>query len=196
MVSDDRGDEAITLYSSLGGLAISALSPTVLLGLGALGLRGDGSLVVPTALLAVGGVLAVVLASSLPISTTFARDGLRRRCALRTHLIPWREVVAVERGPGKRRASSMLLREHRPVSDADADGGPGAASDPDSGPSGGLLARGRGRRRIMLCDQVESREEFDAWSGLVHSLPEGPAVLATRPAAGTVPTDLYRRRRV
>jgi hypothetical protein len=189
VATDDRdGGEQVTLYSSVGGLALSALSPALLLGLGALGLRGGGTPVVATVLVLVGGALAGVLALSLPISTTFDRGGLHRRCALRSHAIPWEDVVAVERGPSKRRATSMLLRDQRPPADAEA-------ADPDAAPSGGLLARGRGRRRIMLCDQVESREEFDAWSGLVHSLPDGPAVLATRPAAGTVPTDLYRRRR-
>jgi hypothetical protein len=49
--------------------------------------------------------------------------------------------------------------------------------------SGGLFARGHGRR-WLLTDQVESQEEYDRVRDLLRSLPSPVALRATRPTAG------------
>jgi hypothetical protein len=190
-----HGDE-VTLYTSLRGLTLSFVSPGLLIVLGLVGSQRVGLVVVPTLLLGLGVATGTVLALGLPIHVTFTRSGVVRRCALRTHTIVWPDIVAIERGPGSRRPGAgggivgALGRpphaERAQQTDAQGDG--------TSAPTGGLVARATGRRRWMLCDQVESRQEFAAWTALVRSLPEPPAVLARRPAEGAVPTDLYRRR--
>jgi hypothetical protein len=201
MATTDRGDDSrrgdeVTLYTSLRGLTLSFVSPGLLVVLGLLGSQRVGFVVVPTLLLGLGVATGAVLALGMPLHVTFSRTGVTRRCALRTHTIGWPDIVAIERGPGTRRpggGSGVVGGLGRPPDTGHTEP-TDAQRETASAPSGGLVARAAGRRRWMLCDQVESQREFAAWTALVHSLPEPPLVLARRPADGTVPTDLYRRR--
>lgn len=169
-------DLEVVVHSSLRGLAAAAVAPAALIALGVAALQ-DGFRWLPAIILLAGSGLAVGVLFDFPRRTRFGGDGIARICAVRTHHIPWADALALERAPATTVDRVRSLKQ----------GSPGA------GPSGGLVARGRGRRRWLLTDRVESEPEYDAIAALVAR--QGTALRAARPRVGTPPTDLYRRRR-
>jgi hypothetical protein len=173
-------DDVLVIHSSLRGWISAAISPTALLLLGGAAASGAGFRPVPVALLLGGAVLAIVVAADLPRHTRFTEDGVVRVCLLRMHRLAWTQLVAIERT----RPNTMNLVRNLAEQDRD-----------QRQVSGGLIARGTGRRRWLLTDNLESRSEHDELARLLerHDIPV--PLRAPRPHADAPPTDLYRRRR-
>ena len=164
------------IYSSLRGLWAAALAPAALILLGSAALQG-GFRWFPALLLAGGVALILIGLYDLPHRTRFDHQGVARICTLREHLIPWEQIVAIERAPASTGDRLRSLQERERVAVA----------------AGGLVARGRGRSRYLLSDRAESRQEYDRLLPVVDATPT--VLRASPPRDGTPPTDLYRRRR-
>lgn len=169
-------EDDVVVHTSLRGLAAATVAPTALITLGVAALQ-DGFRWLPASILLAGCVLAVGVLLDFPRHTRFTPVGIVRRCALRAHHIPWAEDITIERAPATTVDRVRSLKQ-------------GATH---AGPSGGLVARGTGRRRWLLTDRVESEPEYEAVAALVEA--QGATLRAARPRAGTPPTNLYRRRR-
>ncbi len=173
------GDDDLVIHSSLRGWLAAIFSPAALLLLGAAGVIGVGLRPIPTTLLLLGSGLAGVVLLDLPRYSVFSRRGITRVCPLRRHFLPWHDIVAIER---TRPHTTTMLRNA-------VDRGIG---EPQI--SGGLTARGRGRRKWLLADNLESREEHRSLRAVLDDL-EVPVMLrAPAPHADAPPTYLYRRR--
>ncbi len=170
----------LRLYTSWRGLLGAALTPIALLGLGALALGDGGLRLLPSLLVLAGLGLLLVALLDYPYTVTVSHGGITRHSVLRTQTLPWEALVALER---TRPATSAVMRN---LTDRQA--------DPQI--SGGLVARGRGRRRWLLTDRVESRMEHDRLVALLRTLGEPVELRAVRPHAEAPPTFLYRRRDV
>lgn len=169
-------DHEVVVHSSLRGLAAAAVAPTALIALGGAALQ-NGFRWLPATILLAGSVLAFGVLLDFPRRTRFAANGIVRICPVRAHHIPWSDAIALERAPATTVDRVRALKQ----------------GSPDAGPSGGLVARGPGRRRWLLTDRVESELEYDALAALLAV--NGTSLRAARPRTGTPPTDLYRRRR-
>jgi hypothetical protein len=169
--------DPVSVHSSLRGLATAIITPAVLTVFGAAALQG-GVRLLPTAVFALGVVLAVGVALDYPRRTHFDLEGMTRVCALRRQRLAWSDTVAIERAPPTtvdRVRDLTDRREERVV-------------------SGGLVARGSGRKRWLLTDRVESQLEYDAVAALLKARGGATVLRAPRPHAAAPPTDLYRRR--
>lgn len=173
-------DDDLIIHSSLRGWISAAISPTVLLVLGASAVGGVGLRPIPVMLLVAGTLLALVVVTDLPRHTRFTPEAVVRVCVLRTQRLAWSRLVAIERT----RPNTMTFVRNLADRDRDA-----------RQVSGGLIARGPGRRRWLLTDNLESRAEHDELAQLLdrHDIPV--PLRAPRPHADAPPTYLYRRRR-
>jgi len=172
------GPEHLVLYPTWIGLLAASLVPPGLLLLGWLAFEVVGLGVVAFGLLVGGSIGGLLAGRNFPRHVVFGPGGIERRCLLRRHVLPYTDVSAIRRAPAPRSAVARAARSKDPAARARA--------------SSGLLAAGHGRRRWMLTDQPESREEYDRLAGLL--IRYGPTTLeAARPPAGTAPTTLYRR---
>lgn len=170
------------VHTSLRGLLAATVTPVVLIALGAAALAGGGARVVPTLLLAGGLALAAVVLADFPRRAEFDRDGITRVCWLRRHHVPWERVVAIERSRPSTTSHARNVADRR-------------SSPGERIVSGGLVARGAKRRRWLLTDRVESRQEHEQLAALLARLAHPVAMRAPTPHAGAPPSDLYRRRR-
>ncbi|MFA9428817.1 hypothetical protein [Egicoccus sp. AB-alg2] len=175
----DRGDEPLTLYTSLRGLVAVLGTPPLLVLLGLWGLTGTGGGAVALTFLAVGVLSGLAVLLGYPRHVVVSRDGIRLVSFLRQRRLSWDVVRGIER---TRPTAASILRGGRPT--------PGEPTRV----SGGLLARGRGRRQWMLTDQVESAAEYDHLCAIVALAPGDARVQAVRPHDEAPPTFLYRRR--
>lgn len=167
-----------TLYSSLRGLASAVIAPTALIALGGAASR-NGFRWLPALLLGLGIVLALGVLLDFPRHTRFDTTGMTRVCPLRRQHLSWDDTVAIERAPASTADRIRALREREPV----------------PLPSGGLVARGTGRRRWLLTDRSESPLEFAAVEAMLRARAGATVLRAGRPRDGTAPTFLYRPRR-
>ncbi len=181
----------IVLHSSAVRLVLSALTPPLLLLLGAPGLR-DGLRVVPLVLVLLGVVALGAVLLDLPLRAELDADGVTRVCVLRRHRLPWTEVVALERVPVRRRRRQL----------GGGAGGPASASDPEAAlhvgahRRQGLVARLGPRRVVLLVDRRESFREHQAITELLRE--RATVMRAAAPPldavpAGRGPTALHRR---
>jgi hypothetical protein len=117
-----------------------------------------------------GSCSGAVVLYDHPSRVQFDRDGVHRVCPLRRHTLPWDRLHAIERPRPTSIATLRNLRER-----------------PDEPiVSGGLLARGRGRRRRwLLSDRLESRDEYDRLRELL--------LMRCRPPSGCAPRAPRRR---
>lgn len=169
----------LILYPSLRGLLAVLLTPHLLILLGAWGLTG-GTSTVAIGMVVLGVVTAAIGLFSYPRHVVVSPEGIELVSVLRRRRLPWEQVRGIER---TRPGGARRLK-------ARYDGAEGGAA----GPSGGLLARGHGRRHWMLTDHVESAGEYDHLCAIVGAAPGSPRVGAARPDETTPPTWLYRRR--
>lgn len=166
----------LVLHSSPVRLALQALTPVLLLGLGLTG-RSSGGGVVPVVLTVLGVGAALVVLLDLPVRSEFTPDGILRVCPLRRHYLPWPRVVAVERigGSSRRRSDEQPRPPNR---------------------ARGLAARTGPRRLHLLVDRRESHAEWAALKALLKD--RGTQLRATEPPldaapAGRGPRALHRR---
>jgi hypothetical protein len=168
--------EAVVVYASIRGL-LAAVGTPVLLGLltwRALVVAGP-----TTGSMTFGGItVAITLAVLLqiPRHAVFDGAGITRVCLGRRHHLPWGRLTAIERA---RPTQSAILRNL-------------SGGEREVVVSGGLLARGSGRRRWMLTDQIESRDEYERIEALLRACGNPAELRAPRPHEGALPTDLYR----
>lgn len=173
--------EQVVVHASLRGTAAGIATPVALLGLGGSALADGGYHPVPIVLVVFGAVIGAIVALDLPRRTEFDEGGLTRVCWARRHRLPWGDLVAIERTAAGRAARMRNSLDRRDSAQHVV--------------SGGLVARGRGKRRWLLTDRVESRAEHDRLSALLRGTDTAVALRAPRPNERTPPTDLYRRRR-
>lgn len=154
----------------------------LVLGFGIWGVAEVGGRPVPLAFLGVGLALTLVVAYDYPRRSVVGPEGIDRVCLLRVEHLPWPQVVALERDRG-----SWVRRGWRPATPSDR--------QPERPPSGGLVARGGGRRRWLLIDRVESRDEFDRIKAIVTRHADAVVLRARPPAPTVAPTHWYHRTR-
>lgn len=151
--------------------------PIVLLLLAIVAWTRDGSNVVPLAIGGIGAVLLAVLLFDVPVASRFDAAGIERRAPLRRHRIAWDDVRQLTRARGK------LLSVNRFTGDEELRAN-----------RGGLVAA-VGRRRYLLVDTAESRDEFERLMGLLEEAAPGLVDTDLMPPPGLLPSFLYRRRR-
>jgi hypothetical protein len=166
----------VVIHTSVRGLAAAFVTPLVLVVLGLMGAASIGARPVPVTFLVVGLLLGAVVLTDYPSRVEFDRAGVHRICPLRRHCLPWERIAAFERPRPTSIATMRNMRER-----------------PDELlVSGGLIARSRGRRRWLLTDRVESRDEYDRLRQLMDTLGARVRMRAPRPHEGVPPTSLYR----
>lgn len=104
--------------------------------IGALSVSMSGGAVGSIVVFAVGLVLLMIVLFDYPVASEFDAEGVVRRPMMRRHRISWSEV-------------DQLTRAR-----------PGIAAAARNLKPGGLVAK-IGRRRFLLVDQCESRDEHD-----------------------------------
>jgi hypothetical protein len=166
----------VVVHTSIRGLLAAFATPLILLALGAIGWSSIGPRPVPVVFFAAGAILGVVVLYDHPNRVVFDRAGIHRLCPLRRHHLAWDRVAAIER---PRPSSMATLRNMRERPD-----------EPIT--SGGLIARGTGRRRWLLTDRLESRAEYDRLRDLLVRLGSPVRLRAARPHEGVPPSGLYR----
>lgn len=165
---------SITLHTRWRHLLGSAFGAVFLTAGGTYGVATVGFNPMTTILFVFGWISLAVVSFDVPVAATFSAEGVRRRTPLRTQFLRWQPGDALTRG-----RPSLVRRE-------------GTVRQ------GGLVLW-RGKRRYMLVEQVESRDEHAAVIRIVDT--EGtPGALvdlsgAVSPPEDAAPTWLYRRRR-
>jgi hypothetical protein len=166
----------VVIHTSVRGLLAAFVTPLILVTLGLMGVASIGARPVPVTFLVVGLLLGAAVLADYPSRVEFDRAGVHRICPLRRHSLPWERIAAFERPRPTSIATMRNMRER-----------------PDEPlVSGGLIARSRGRRRWLLTDRVESREEYDRLRQLMDTVGARVRLRAPRPHAGVPPTGLYR----
>ena len=168
--------EPVRIYSSLRGLLAAAIAPTLLVVAVLIGLASRPRF---SPVMVVFSILAVVLGGvalfDLPRHTVFGPGGVTRVCAVRRHTLLWDDILVL------RRARGSLIANLR-------------SRDPEHTGVGPLIAK-VGRRNYLLCNQSESRPEYDRIvAGMSVWAPE-LVMGAARPPVKVPPSDLYRRRK-
>jgi hypothetical protein len=172
------GGRPIMLHSSLRGLLAATVTPLLLGGLGVRSWWVAGPTPGSLTLVAIAALALTASLVLLPKHVVITARGVTRVCIARRHHLSWDQVAAIERA----RPRSAELR------------GGGRAHE-EGALSGGLLARSHGRRRWLLTDQLESRQEYERLHELLVGLDRPVRLRARRPHAGAPPTSLYRRQR-
>ncbi|MFP5309238.1 MAG: hypothetical protein ACLGIR_06625 [Actinomycetes bacterium] len=194
--------EPVTLHASRRGLVAAAATPLLLVLFGGAVVQRAPSAWLGWASLLLGLGLGVVSALDVPRRVHLHADGVDRVCLLRTEHLPWRDLVALERQRGTfaqavaRRAGSRAEERATGRLGVGAVGGAGGSAGPTgfgTFATGGLVARGRGRRRWLLTDRMEGQGEHDRVVRLLAALDVPTVVRANRPPIGTPPTHGRRR---
>lgn len=178
-MSYDAPARQVVVHTSLRGVAGAVVTPLALLALGIGSTVAVGAAPVPIGLVVLGAGLATVTLLDYPRRAVFGPEGITRVCVARRHHLPWGRLVAIERTRPTTAASVRNLVDRE---------GPAQVS-------GGLVARGPGRRRWLLTDRIESNLEYDRLEALLASLDVATNLRAARPHDGITPTDLYRNTR-
>lgn len=129
-------ESSITLHSSWKGVLLSLGGAAMVFLIGALSVSMSGGAVGSIVVFAVGLVLLMIVLFDYPVASEFDAEGVVRRPMMRRHRISWSEV-------------DQLTRAR-----------PGIAAAARNLKPGGLVAK-IGRRRFLLVDQCESRDEHD-----------------------------------
>lgn len=138
------------------GAVVPGLSAGAVLALGVASLVRSGAGTGSTLVLVLGLVLLGTVLLDRPLRTRFTSEGIERVCPLRTSVLPWTTVVAVER------VRTPVWRV---------------------GATGGLVARSR-RGRWLLSDRAEDPVLHDALARLVADAAPHVRFLAQRPGRG------------
>lgn len=164
---------SITLHSTWRFLVGSAIGAGVVVAAGTYGVLAAGFNVVTTVIFVAGWGFVGIVAFDLPIASTFTPDGVRRHLLLRRQFLAW------EPGDALTRSRPSVVRHEARLG------------------QGGLVLR-RGRRKYLLVDKAESRDEHAAVVALID-VPGAPGELVDvsglpSPPSSAPPTWLYRRR--
>lgn len=167
----------LVLYSSIRG-SISGLAAPLLLLLAAAAGWWRQPRVGTGMAIALGLAVVLLLAFLLdhPQRAVFDHTGVTRVCWWRHHHIGWTRIDRLSRGRG-----SALANPRRKE-------GPSVRAT-------GPLVAVVGRRRYLLIDQCESRNEYEALRRSLEGWGVKASLAATPPPLDAPPTDLYRRKR-
>jgi len=163
---------SVRLYSSWRGILGGLFGAVAVAVLGLVGV-GDGGGWLSVSVAIFGAVLLAVMLFDFPLSSLFHSAGITRKMVLRRQLLAWDRIDRLERSGRAGRRSGKT-----------------AAST--SG-TGGVVAR-LGRRRYLVCNQVEGAEEFEQIRQLLQENAPGLANDLGPSGEHRVPTSLYRQR--
>lgn len=145
------------LDAPVGERALVIVSPLLLVALGAWGVLGGGT--IGLVVLVAGLALFVAAGWTMPWSVVVDGAGIRRRTLLRHHLIPWDDVVALERTTAARRGRSFR-----------------SAEEGTSGGGKGLVVRTVDRRRYVVTMAPERPADWDRLRELLAEHAPGVSV--------------------
>ena len=131
-------------------------SALLLGGLGVTALRGSGLSITTLVVLALAALATAVLLLDLPRRSEITTAGIARVCLLRTELVPWDQVIAIERQRRRIRGKG----------------------------TGGLIARGR-RGRWLLSSAAEPPHVHQRLLDAVAAHAPSVRMVAEPPAAST-----------
>lgn len=161
--------DSVTLHSSWRGIILNASGALLVLTAGIWSVSSGGVNVISVAILLMGLSLVAVVLFDYPIASTFSADGVVRRMMLRHQRMSWDRIEQLSRTRPK------LLSNFRKLA------------------PGGLVAV-IGKRRYLLVDHCESRDEYKELERLVDERADEIGLWEVpRPAKGTAPTWVYRR---
>jgi hypothetical protein len=163
----------VTLHSSWRTVVGGYVGPLILLMIAALAVQRGGVGPIVVLMTAFALILIAILLFDFPVATRFDTHGVVRRMPLRSHHIAWDDIERLSRARGK------VLDPRRFT---------------DRANRGGLVAV-VGRRRYLLVDQAESRQEFDMLAKLLGQVAPGLVNESLVPPENAPPTYLYRRSR-
>ncbi len=170
MVLADDGPVEISESGVALGVRLSA--PVALGVIGWAGFwQSEGFAVVPSIFIVLAVVATGIALFDLPRAILFDTEGVHRRCLLRTHMIEWDRVGALERVPRApfqpRRVFGMILH--------------GTGEPSVTAPKGLVLRVGR-KRRYLLLNRAERPDQWDLLSSRIKiwaphvSIPRRPPV--------------------
>lgn len=171
MVSASPAVDSITIHSSWRGIVSSFVGSGAILAAGVTSVVLTSAALGSVILLVVGVIMLAIALFDYPIASVFDVTGVTRRPVLRRHRFAWTDI-------------DQLTRVR-----------PGIAAAARSLKPGGLALK-VGRRRYLLVDQCESRDEFEQLVALLE--PAGLEIGVDEliiPPAEIEPTFIYRRRR-
>ena len=161
-------DDSITLHSSWRGIVLNFSGALLVLAAGLWAVAGGGVNVISVIILLMGAALVAVVLFDYPVASTFSADGVVRRTMLRHQHIDWGRIDQLSRTRPK------LLASFRKIG------------------HGGLVAV-IGKRRYLLVDHCESRDEFKELERITGDRAEEIGLdEVPRPAKGTAPTWVHR----
>lgn len=169
------------MHTSWRGRITAFVGPAIVLGWGTYGVVLAGLQWFNGILVCIGLVLGAVVTFDYPLTTTIGAGGVTRRCLLRSEHLGWDEVRTIAR-PGARQ---RFFGSSRSPSDG--------LKETSSGRSG--LVAEVGKRPYLLVDRIESPAEHEALVRGLRSWAPNLVMRASRPADGTPPTWLHKRRR-
>jgi hypothetical protein len=173
----------LTIYSTLRGIMSAVVSSGLVAGLGVYGVVAAGLRLLPTIVLVVGLALLGVALFDFPRHARFEEEGIVRVTPLRSQLLRWDDVNAIERARAGLAGRGWRLRPGEKTAEAE--------TPPRDA---GLVAR-LGERRYWLTNVTESAAEYDRLAELIGRVAPHVHLGALPPALDSVPTDLYRRKR-
>lgn len=177
-------DPTLVLHSSWRGI-LGAFSSVILLAALSAVAWGGGATVISVGLTVVAVVVLAIVVLDYPIATEFGPVGVVRRCLLRRQRLAWTAIDALSRTADR----------------ATLEPGPPASSGSRARPRGSLGGRPAGlvavvgRRRYLLVNQSESRDECETLRRLLGDWDVPTRWRAGLPTEAQPPTWLYRRRR-
>lgn len=178
-----RDEMPVVIYSSIRGQLTAIVTPAILIAIGTLGVAIGGPNVIAIFILFVGVILAIGTLIDYPRRSEFTDSGIDRVAFLRRHHLDWVDIEQLDR------TNPFLIgrrfRRSRRIED----------EDEPKVPRGAGLVAVNGRRRYLLTNAREGRDEFDQLAALVKSAAPEVKLLARRPAQDAAPSSLYRRRR-
>lgn len=166
----------VLIHSSWRGIVAAYASMVILVVIAFVAVSAAGFNIGSVLLTAIAVVVGLIVVFDYPIASAFGPDGVERRCLLRRERLAWHRIEALTRTsdstglqPGE---GSRWRISRRP---------------------GGLVAV-VGRRRYLLVNQCESREECRRVRDGLLEWTEEPVWVAGLPEDDQPPTWLYRRR--
>lgn len=179
-VSDETGQRApLMLHSAWRGIVASYVSATVFAALAIWAFAVGGVRVISVVLGFIAIVLAAIAVFDYPIALRVTPAGLQRRCLGRRATLAWDRVQTITRTADVASSSSSAVGGGR-VRRGRAPGGLVAVS---------------GRRRYLLTNHSESRDEHAAVRAAVQEWAPDVRFVAQLPLEDQPPTWLYRHGR-
>ena len=174
MTDDAVEPRSFLIHSAWRGVIASYVSAAIFLLLAIWSFVGGGVSVIFVILALIAVALTAIAVLDYPIAVGVTPDGLVRRCLGRRQLLAWSQVEQITRTADVASSAAERGRIRR-----------------GRGP-GGLVAV-IGRRRYLLTNQSENRDEFHALRTAVSAWGPDVRLVATLPLEDQPPTWLYRR---